>query len=103
MVRYFLVLLSLVLALYSVTACDDDESDGDGDADGDGDLDAFVVNDGANTIWLNGGPACAALIGACCQPIGICDELTESDCIGIGGAYGGGGTGCDSHECPPGA
>jgi hypothetical protein len=42
-----------------------------GDLDGDGDLDAFVANNGANTVWRNDGSAAFTSTG---QSIGASDS-----------------------------
>lgn len=47
-------------------------------------------------------PANCNVVGACCIDDGSCvDGVLESDCIGIGGVWGGEDTLCDSTNCEP--
>ena len=45
---------------------------------------------------------CSDLLGSCCLSDGTCANNTlQSDCEGIGGTFGGGGTVCDGGTCDP--
>lgn len=45
--------------------------------------------------------ACAPVtLGACCDVVGLCAEMTAADCASVGGAYQGDNTTCDAAACP---